>query len=228
MIRDNVKWLEVTDPLPLSLSLFLCYLNLSVSILPLSKGMYIFIYIYIYINIIRCRLSLSLSLYIKSIMITSSLYSGLEIGVFICALSLRDSARLSLRRQDEVRNLQTIFRCSGRELPPKRRMYFPEQGQGGQVRSRGGRNGLANVGGSGSNDGNIDENDDEDGDVPFFCWEDDSEGDDEGEGGALRYKPGMVMNHRLYGYVGVITGGDATCRQGEWWIQRMGVDQLER
>ncbi len=43
---------------------------------------------------------------------------------------------------------------------------------------------------------------------------------------AVKYTPGTVFKHRLFGYRGVIMGVTPTCEASEQWIQQMRVDEL--
>ncbi|KAI9833852.1 MAG: hypothetical protein M1826_006375 [Phylliscum demangeonii] len=43
---------------------------------------------------------------------------------------------------------------------------------------------------------------------------------------SVPYRIGQVFRHRRYGYMGVIIGWDATCRNDEDWIRRNRVDEL--
>ncbi len=43
---------------------------------------------------------------------------------------------------------------------------------------------------------------------------------------AVKYTPGTVFKHRLFGYRGVIMGVTPTCEASEQWIQQMRVDDL--
>lgn len=45
---------------------------------------------------------------------------------------------------------------------------------------------------------------------------------------APRYDLGMLLVHKKYAYRGVIVGYDEKCLQDDDWIERMGVDKLER
>jgi F-box protein 21 len=44
----------------------------------------------------------------------------------------------------------------------------------------------------------------------------------------VRYKIGQVFRHKRYGYHAVITGWDPQCGAAQEWMQRMGVDNLQR
>ncbi|KAI5813780.1 hypothetical protein BZA77DRAFT_284357 [Pyronema omphalodes] len=48
------------------------------------------------------------------------------------------------------------------------------------------------------------------------------------EGEGVRYKVGMVLRHARYGYLGAVFGWTQECKQGEDWVQVMGVDGLNR
>ncbi|EKM84117.1 hypothetical protein AGABI1DRAFT_110698 [Agaricus bisporus var. burnettii JB137-S8] len=45
---------------------------------------------------------------------------------------------------------------------------------------------------------------------------------------AVRYFVGLPFKHRKFDYVACIIRWDATCKADETWIQRMGVDSLDR
>jgi len=68
------------------------------------------------------------------------------------------------------------------------------------------------------------------------CWREIKEQDEEidrvrghrrGQGSRVKYKIGQVLRHVRYGYKGVIVAWHDKCSQGESWIRRMGVDDLE-
>jgi hemimethylated DNA binding protein len=42
----------------------------------------------------------------------------------------------------------------------------------------------------------------------------------------VKYTPGTVFKHRLFGYRGVIMGSTPTCEASEQWMQQMRVDEL--
>jgi hemimethylated DNA binding protein len=42
----------------------------------------------------------------------------------------------------------------------------------------------------------------------------------------VKYTPGTVFKHRLFGYRGVIMGATPSCEASEQWIQQMRVDEL--
>jgi hemimethylated DNA binding protein len=43
---------------------------------------------------------------------------------------------------------------------------------------------------------------------------------------SIKYTPGIVFKHRLFGYRGVIMHGTPNCEASEQWIQQMRVDEL--
>lgn len=43
----------------------------------------------------------------------------------------------------------------------------------------------------------------------------------------IRWRPGHVFRHRLFGYVAAIRGWSETCEASEQWIQGMQVDRLQ-
>lgn len=48
------------------------------------------------------------------------------------------------------------------------------------------------------------------------------------DGEGVKYKIGMVLRHVRYGYLGAVFGWTQECKQGEDWVQVMGVDGLNR
>jgi hypothetical protein len=46
--------------------------------------------------------------------------------------------------------------------------------------------------------------------------------------GRVLFRAGQVMQHKVYGYRGVITSWDESCNAEDEWITSMGVDKLPR